>query len=527
MVPNMEIGAICDPDPGKAQFVQTEYPGVPFFTDYHRAARQRRGRRGRDLRAALPAPGDRHQRAASEASTPWSRSRPGSTPSRSRSSTRTPPPKPELTFAIMFNQRNNPLYPRSRKSSTTARSATSATPAGSSPPGGVRRATTTRAPGAPPGAAKAAASWSTRPRTSSTCGSGSAAFPQSVYRQGRVRFPPRHRGRGRGDRRGRLRRRRHRDLRHRHPRPGRHRPLRDPRRQRARSWSTTARPPPSPACTSPSASSATRMDMQDVMRLFTGQLDTARLLHHGGHRVRVRLGRTACRCAGELRREHPGRHTADRPGFGRHQRRPTGQRHPPVQLDRQGGPVGLRRGRLPDRAEQADPRGRHLPGALTADDTDTSIGRSAIEPPAISKERHHDHRSDHRVRRRLDDPHRSAGHHGRQWTSWRSATPTHNGSPRLGKKFGVPGFADHLTLLQIGAARRRAHLHPAQPACRPCHRLPAGGRQRDCREAPGAHRFRGRPADPGGRAEHREDRRVFPEPLQHHGPGHARTALLG
>ena len=34
MVPNMEIGAICDTDPDKAEIVQTEYPGVPFFTDY-------------------------------------------------------------------------------------------------------------------------------------------------------------------------------------------------------------------------------------------------------------------------------------------------------------------------------------------------------------------------------------------------------------------------------------------------------------------------------------------------------------
>ena len=62
----------------------------------------------------------------------------------------------------------------SRRSSTPARSARSATPAGSSPPGGVRRATTTRAHGGPPGAARAAAYWSTRHRTSSTCGSGSA-----------------------------------------------------------------------------------------------------------------------------------------------------------------------------------------------------------------------------------------------------------------------------------------------------------------------------------------------------------------
>ena len=34
MVPNMEIGAVCDVDQAKAQVVESKYPGVPFYGDY-------------------------------------------------------------------------------------------------------------------------------------------------------------------------------------------------------------------------------------------------------------------------------------------------------------------------------------------------------------------------------------------------------------------------------------------------------------------------------------------------------------
>ena len=34
MVPNMEIGAICDVDLAKAQVVESRYTGVPFYDDY-------------------------------------------------------------------------------------------------------------------------------------------------------------------------------------------------------------------------------------------------------------------------------------------------------------------------------------------------------------------------------------------------------------------------------------------------------------------------------------------------------------
>ena len=84
------------------------------------------------------------------------------------------------------------------------------------------------------------------------------------------------------------------------------------------------------------------MDMDDVRKLFMGQLNADGLLLHRGHRVRVRLGCTALRRPGKLRRQHPGRHPAAGPGFGRHQRRPAGQRHPSLQLDRPGSRPGLR-----------------------------------------------------------------------------------------------------------------------------------------------------------------------------------------
>ena len=34
MVPNMEIGAICDVDPAKAEVARSSYPGVPLYEDY-------------------------------------------------------------------------------------------------------------------------------------------------------------------------------------------------------------------------------------------------------------------------------------------------------------------------------------------------------------------------------------------------------------------------------------------------------------------------------------------------------------
>ena len=84
--------------------------------------------------------------------------------------------KPELTFGDHVQPAHQPALPATSRRSRLRRARRAAPHrAGSSPPGGVRRATTTSPRGAPPGAARAAASWSTRPPTSSTCGSGCAA----------------------------------------------------------------------------------------------------------------------------------------------------------------------------------------------------------------------------------------------------------------------------------------------------------------------------------------------------------------
>ena len=109
MVPNMEIGAICDQDPEKAQFVQTEYPGVPFFTDYLQLLESGEvdavvtcvphylhpeigiNALQRGIHALVEKPAGVYTKQVKELNA-YAAS------------------KPDLTFAIMFNQRNNPLY---------------------------------------------------------------------------------------------------------------------------------------------------------------------------------------------------------------------------------------------------------------------------------------------------------------------------------------------------------------------------------------------------------------------------------
>jgi predicted dehydrogenase len=109
MVPNMEIGAICDPDPEKAPIVEAEYPGVPLFTDYlvlldsgevdavvtcvphylHPEMGINALQRG--VHALVEKPAGVYTQQVKELNA-YAAS------------------KPDLTFAIMFNQRNNPLY---------------------------------------------------------------------------------------------------------------------------------------------------------------------------------------------------------------------------------------------------------------------------------------------------------------------------------------------------------------------------------------------------------------------------------
>ena len=109
MVPNMDIGAICDTDSAKAEVARSTYSGVPFYTDYiamlesgdvdavitciphylHPEAGINSLERG--IHALVEKPAGVYTRQVKELN--------------EFAATR-----PDLTFAIMFNQRNNPLY---------------------------------------------------------------------------------------------------------------------------------------------------------------------------------------------------------------------------------------------------------------------------------------------------------------------------------------------------------------------------------------------------------------------------------
>ncbi len=111
MVPNMVIGAICDTDPTKAALVAADYPDVPFFEDYimmldsgtvdavittvphflHPEMGIEALRR--DIHALVEKPAGVYTKQVDELNA-FAAS------------------KPELSFGIMFNQRNNPLYKR-------------------------------------------------------------------------------------------------------------------------------------------------------------------------------------------------------------------------------------------------------------------------------------------------------------------------------------------------------------------------------------------------------------------------------
>ena len=78
------------------------------------------------------------------------------------------------------------------------------------------------------------------------------------------------------------------------------------------------------------------MDMADVMKALHGSGRPGHPLHPGDVRVRVPWG-TARGRAGELRPQRPRRHPVDRRGRRRPPRGTAGQRHPPLELDRQGG----------------------------------------------------------------------------------------------------------------------------------------------------------------------------------------------
>lgn len=109
MVPNMEIGAICDIDVSKKETVDSEYEGVPFYEDYIEMMESGKvdaiittvphylhpemgiEALKRDIHALVEKPAGVYTKQVKELNE-FAAS------------------KPELTFGIMFNQRNNPLY---------------------------------------------------------------------------------------------------------------------------------------------------------------------------------------------------------------------------------------------------------------------------------------------------------------------------------------------------------------------------------------------------------------------------------
>jgi predicted dehydrogenase len=113
MVSNIEIGAICDVDLAKAQVVESKYPGLPFYEDYlamldsgdvdavvtcvPHYLHPEMGIEAlqRNIHALVEKPAGVYTKQVKELNA-------------------FAETKPELTFAIMFNQRNNPLYQKIR-----------------------------------------------------------------------------------------------------------------------------------------------------------------------------------------------------------------------------------------------------------------------------------------------------------------------------------------------------------------------------------------------------------------------------
>ena len=176
MVPNLELGAICDGRPATRQLVESKYAAAAFYDDYLRMLDS-----GTVDAVVICVPSYLHPEMGVEALQHGVHvllEKPAGIYTKQVEALNViAATKPELTFAIMFNQRNNPLYRGSKRLSAAVPLAKSGTPAGSSPRGGGLRPTTTRLPGGVPGAAKAAECLSTRRHTSWTCGCGSADCP--------------------------------------------------------------------------------------------------------------------------------------------------------------------------------------------------------------------------------------------------------------------------------------------------------------------------------------------------------------
>jgi predicted dehydrogenase len=111
MVPNMTVGAICDIDPEKAAAIASVHPGVAYFADYRELLAS-----GAVDAVVTCVPHYLHPEmaiAALESGLHVLVEKPaGVYTSQVEELNAVAATKPELTFGIMFNQRNNPLYRR-------------------------------------------------------------------------------------------------------------------------------------------------------------------------------------------------------------------------------------------------------------------------------------------------------------------------------------------------------------------------------------------------------------------------------
>jgi predicted dehydrogenase len=111
LVPDMVIGAIADSDPAKAAVAAERYPGVPFFDDY--IAMMESG----TVDAVITCiPHFQHPRAGIDALSRGLHAlveKPAGVYTKQVAELNAfAAERPELSFGIMFNQRNNPLYSR-------------------------------------------------------------------------------------------------------------------------------------------------------------------------------------------------------------------------------------------------------------------------------------------------------------------------------------------------------------------------------------------------------------------------------
>jgi predicted dehydrogenase len=109
MVPNMEIGAICDTDAAKAEVAESNYPGVPFYADYIAMLES-----GNVDAVVTCVPHYLHPEMginALERKIHALVEKPAGVYTKQvRELNEFAATVPDLTFGIMFNQRNNPLY---------------------------------------------------------------------------------------------------------------------------------------------------------------------------------------------------------------------------------------------------------------------------------------------------------------------------------------------------------------------------------------------------------------------------------